>query len=80
MILAVEPGFYGGKFLPEILEKVKFLRKLKPHLDIEVDGGVNPKTVKMIIEAGANLLVCGSYIFHSKDPKKALKNLQALIQ
>ncbi len=79
LILTVEPGFYGGKFLPQTLQKVKVLRQLKPNLDIEVDGGINTGTIKMAIEAGANLLVSGSYIFNSKNPKKAWEDLQKII-
>lgn len=80
LILTVEPGFYGGQFLPEVLEKARILRKLKPNLDIEIDGGVNPKTIKMIVDAGANLLVAGSYIYHSKNPQKAFKILKQKAQ
>lgn len=80
LILTVEPGFYGGKFLPQVLEKVRALRKLKPDLDIEVDGGINPKTIKMVAEAGANLLVSGSYIFNSKNPRKAIHTLENLVK
>lgn len=79
VILTVNPGFYGKKFLPEVLEKVKELRKLKPKLNIEVDGGINPETIKEAFEAGANFLISGSYIMNSQNPKEAINNLwQAL--
>lgn len=78
LIMTVNPGFYGSKFLPETLEKVRELRKLRPELDIEVDGGINPETIRMAFEAGANFFVSGSYIMNSKDPKQAIENLRKL--
>jgi len=78
LIMTVNPGFYGAKFLPETLEKVRELRKLKPNLDIEVDGGINPETIKMAVDAGANLFVSGSYIMNSSNPQEAIKVLQKL--
>lgn len=78
LIMTVNPGFYGSKFLPETLEKVRQLRKLKPKMDIEVDGGINPETIKIARASGANLFVSGSYIFNSPNPKEAIENLQKL--
>lgn len=80
LIMTVNPGFYGAKFLPETLEKVRELRKLKPKMDIEVDGGINPETIKMAFEAGANLFISGSYIINSQNPKEAIEILQKLCQ
>ena len=62
LIMTVHPGFYGSKFLPEILDKIRRLRKSKPELDIEVDGGINPDTIEQVHVAGANMFVSGSYI------------------
>ena len=78
LIMTVNPGFYGAKFLPETLEKVRELRKLKPDLDIEVDGGINSETIGKACEAGANLFVSGSYIINSKNPKEAIEILSRL--
>ena len=79
LIMTVKPGFYGSEFLPETLEKVRDLRKLRPSLDIEVDGGINPETIKKAKGAGANLFVSGSYIMKSENAKDAFNNLwQAL--
>lgn len=78
LIMTVNPGFYGSRFLPETLEKVRELRKLKPEFDIEVDGGINPETIKDVVMAGANLLVSGSYIFNSENPEEAIKILKRL--
>ena len=79
LIMAVNPGFYGSRFMPEVLHKVKQLRALKPDLDIEVDGGINDKTIEEVVNAGANLFVSGSHIMNADDPEKNLNNLTALL-
>lgn len=76
LIMSVNPGFGGQKFIPVALEKIREIRKLKPDLDIEVDGGINAETAKLCIEAGANILVAGSYIFGAEDRKKAIESLR----
>jgi len=76
LIMTVNPGFYGSPFLPETLDKVKELRKLKPNLDIEVDGGINLNTIKKAYDAGTNLFISGSYLQKSKDVKKAIETLK----
>lgn len=76
LILTVHPGLYGSSFLPETLEKIKELRRLYPELDIEVDGGINPDTIKKAYESGANLFVVGSYLQNSNNVKKALNKLE----
>ena len=75
LIMTVDPGKYGSKFLPNTLKKVKELRKLHPILAIEVDGGINSKTIKQAKKAGANLFVVGSYLQKSNDVKKQNLNL-----
>lgn len=80
LIMTVNPGFYGSKFLPETLSKISGARKLKPNLDIEVDGGVTPDTIKLINDAGANMFVSGSYILKSDGVKEAIDSLKKLIQ
>lgn len=79
LIMTVNPGFYGSKFLPETLGKISEARKIKPNLDIEVDGGVTPDTIKSINDAGANMFVSGSYIIKSYDAKLAIDTLRNLI-
>lgn len=76
LIMAVNPGFYGSPFLPETLNKVKELRKLKPNMEIEVDGGISPDTINQVYKAGANLFICGSYLQKSDDVKKAIEELE----
>lgn len=79
LIMTVNPGFYGSPFLPEMIDKIKKLRKKYPNLDIEVDGGITDKTISLVNEAGANLFVSGSYIVKSDNIKKAIENLYTII-
>ena len=71
LIMSVEPGFGGQKFMPEVLDKIKELKKIKEkkklNFDIEIDGGINFDNCKSVIEAGANILVSGTAIFKSND-------------
>lgn len=76
LLLAVSPGFSGQKFNESILRKARDLRKAFPNVIIEVDGGINPVTAKTCVEAGADILVSGSYIFESADIKEAIENLK----
>jgi ribulose-phosphate 3-epimerase len=76
LIMTVNPGFYGSPFLPETMEKIKKLRKLRSDLDIEVDGGITDKTIHLVFEAGANMFVSGSYIVKSDDVQTAIDNLK----
>lgn len=72
-----EIGYYGHGFDERVLEKIKTLRQKYPKLTIEIDGGINPKTTKQCINAGANRLVAGSYIFKNKNIKEAMEKLQS---
>ena len=71
LIMSVNPGFGGQKFMPEVLEKIKKLNKIKAqeklNFDIEIDGGINFDNSKLAIEAGANILVSGTTIFKNND-------------
>ena len=80
LIMTVNPGFYGSPFLPETMEKISDLRKLKTSLDIEVDGGITDKTIQEPYLAGANLFVSGSYIVKSENVEKSIQTLENLIQ
>lgn len=77
-ILGVPPGLAGQKFDKKVLEKIKFLRKNYKDVIIEVDGGINLETAKLARKAGADIIVSASYIFRSKDPKKAFEELQKI--
>lgn len=76
LVMSVHPGFGGQKFIQSILPKIKMLRKKFPTLPIEIDGGINEKTVKLAREAGANIIVAGSAVFHAKNRKKAIDSLK----
>ncbi len=75
LLMAVNPGFAGQGFI-DITEKIKELRTTYKG-DIEVDGGINSETAKLVCSAGANILVSGSYIFNSDNPVQTLKDLKA---
>lgn len=77
-VLTVNPGLAGQKFLPLTLEKVKWLKYAIPHAIIEVDGGITLETAKWVKEAGADIIVSASYIFGSRDPKKAYEELKKI--
>ena len=81
LIMSVNPGFGGQKFMPEVLEKVKKLSDIKEkhelNFDIEIDGGINFDNSKTAIEAGANILVSGTTIFKSNN-ENIKKNIELL--
>ena len=79
LIMTVNPGFYGSPFLPEMIKKISDLRKIKPDLDIEVDGGIVPDTIGLVNRAGANMFVSGSYIVKSKNVEESIFNLKKVI-
>ncbi|XP_065878465.1 ribulose-phosphate 3-epimerase, cytoplasmic isoform isoform X1 [Euphorbia lathyris] len=68
LVMTVEPGFGGQKFMPSMMDKVKALRKKYPSLDIEVDGGLGPSTIDIAAAAGANCIVAGSSVFGAPEP------------
>lgn len=80
LIMTVIPGRYGSKFIPRMLNKVRELRKLKPELDIEVDGGIDDKTIPKTLNAGANRFVVGSFLQNSENPKKAFSELKKKVK
>ena len=71
LIMSVNPGFGGQKFMPEVLDKIKELKEIQRNqnieFDIEIDGGINFENSKIAIEAGANILVSGTTIFKSNN-------------
>ena len=79
LLMSVEPGASGQKFMPDTLEKIKQLVKLREQngytYKIEVDGGINPDVSPEIINAGADILVSGSYIYKSQDRAAAIASL-----
>ena len=81
LIMSVEPGFGGQKFMPEVLPKIKSIKKIllekKLDIDIEIDGGINFKNCKLAKDAGANILVSGSTIF-KENSGNLKKNISLL--
>lgn len=77
-LLAVKPGYSGQKFERKVLEKIVFLKALHPEVTIEIDGGVSDHTAPTIKDAGADILVSGSYIFDAKDKQAAYNVLKKI--
>ncbi|TPX72275.1 ribulose-phosphate 3-epimerase [Spizellomyces sp. 'palustris'] len=76
LIMTVEPGFGGQKFMEDCVEKVRILRNKYPELDIEVDGGLGPDTIDKATSAGANVIVAGTAIFGAPSPKDVIAVLR----
>lgn len=80
LVMSVNPGFGGQKFIPESLEKVRKLRQLivERQLDvrIEIDGGIDTSNIETVVEAGAEIIVAGSAVFGGDDPETAVKELR----
>ncbi|MCX5759561.1 MAG: ribulose-phosphate 3-epimerase, partial [Candidatus Hydrogenedentes bacterium] len=76
LIMSVNPGFGGQEFIPEMLRKIQNVRAMIGNRDIEVDGGIDETTARMVVEAGANVLVAGSYIFKSESYLEAIESLR----
>jgi len=80
LVMTVEPGFGGQKFMPETMEKVRALRKKYPTLDIEVDGGLGPSTIDVAASAGANCIVAGSSVFGASEPAQVISLLRNKVE
>ncbi len=80
LLMTVNPGFGGQEFMPEMLEKIKFTRELCDKFqikqNIQVDGGITDKTAKLCIEAGANVIVSGNYLFKLPNMKEGIALLK----
>lgn len=84
LVMTVNPGFGGQSFLPEMADKIRELAKLKEqygyHYDIEVDGGIDDQTIRVCVEAGANVFVAGSYIYGAQHPEERINALKEAIE
>lgn len=80
LVMTVHPGRGGQKFMEECVPKVKELRARFPHKDIQVDGGVGPKTIKPCAEAGSNVIVSGTAVFGAASPKEAMDQMRAAVE
>lgn len=76
LLMTVNPGFGGQAFMPEILEKIAFARRLNKEVDIEVDGGIIEETAQQCVKAGANVLVSGTYLYAMDEMKKGIEMLR----
>lgn len=80
LLMSVNPGFGGQAFIPSVLEKIQALRGMVDALglaiEIEVDGGINPKTAKLCREAGASVLVAGNAVFSAENPADMIRSLR----
>lgn len=83
LLMTVNPGFGGQKFIPNVLKKIEQVRRWRDeqnlHFEIEVDGGINAETAKLCVAAGADVLVAGSYIFNNKDRREAIESIRQSI-
>ena len=82
LLMSVNPGFGGQKFIPQVAEKISRLKELiekrNPACLIEIDGGINPETAKLCREAGADILVAGNSVFTAPDPAAMIQKLKGL--
>jgi ribulose-phosphate 3-epimerase len=76
LVMSVHPGFGGQKFMPEVLEKVRIMKKLKTKALISIDGGINPETSRQAREAGVEVLVAGAAIFGAGDRAAQIKAIR----
>ncbi|GMH06833.1 hypothetical protein Nepgr_008673 [Nepenthes gracilis] len=80
LVMTVEPGFGGQKFMPEMMNKVRALREKYPSLDIEVDGGLGPSTIDAAASAGANCIVAGSSVFGAAEPGQVISLMRKSVE
>ena len=82
LVMSVEPGFGGQKFMPEALEKLSVLsaeiKRRELNIELEVDGGINAETAPLAVKAGATVLVAGSYIFSADDIAERVKEIKSI--
>lgn len=82
LLMSVNPGAGGQKFIPGTVEKIRQLKAIGAEMgaefDIEIDGGINPDTGRLCVDAGANVLVAGSSVFGAKDPKEMVSTLHGI--
>lgn len=84
LIMSVNPGFGGQKFIPSALDKVRLIRELaidmNLNIDIEVDGGIGLDNITEVVRNGANILVAGSAIYNSSDPAGTIKQMKEIVK
>jgi ribulose-phosphate 3-epimerase len=81
--MSVNPGFGGQSFIENTFSKIKKLKDLiiekEASTEIEIDGGVNDKNAKALVDAGADVLVAGSFVFRSENPTQTIQNLKQIV-
>ena len=80
LLLTVTPGFYGSKFIPEVMDKVAQLRDIESNIEIGVDGGVKENNIREIASTGVDYICVGSAVFLQPDPAESYRHLQSLVQ
>lgn len=80
LLLSVDPGFYGAKFIPEVLDKARALRRSRPHSKIAMDGGIKIDNLRQIKEAAVDIACVGSAILKADDPKAAFLDLKKMVE
>ncbi len=80
LFLSVNPGFYGAKFIPEVLDKIIAFRKIHPRMETGIDGGVKDSNIMQIAETGVNVIYVGSAILTQPDPVEAYRRLVRLAE
>ena len=80
LLMTVNPGFGGQKFIESVLPKIRKLREKidgnKLEIELEVDGGINADTARLAVSAGASIVVAGSYVYNSRNPAEAIRKLR----
>ena len=80
LFLSVHPGFYGSKFIPEVLDKVREFRSKKPNIEIGIDGGIKENNVSQIARSGVDTIYVGNAIFFQSQPAESFRRLLTLAQ
>ena len=80
LFLSVNPGFYGSKFIPEVLDKIMAFRSAQPNLEIGIDGGIKEGNIAQIAQSGVDVIYVGSAIFLQPQPDESFRHLLALAE
>ncbi len=79
LFLAVNPGFYGAPFIPEVMDKIRDLRTKHPHTELGVDGGIKKENIEEVAASGVDYICIGSALFNQKDPKSAFQEFVSIV-
>ncbi len=80
LFLSVNPGFYGSKFIPEVMDKVVELRRIRPEIEIGIDGGIKEANITQVAKSGVNVIYVGSAVFLQPQPRESYRHLLSLAQ